>query len=122
MTYTRATMKDYTLNGQTVRTDSLDGVGVRIGVKVGAERQRYNVWARADLLPRFGGKARVTVSEAGFNSVALEEKGHAMGAGLGVGGTRQLDANWRVTGSTFVTKHVGVKPAVRASVTLERAF
>ncbi len=120
--YVRTHLKDYAVAGKTVQTDTLSGVGARLSLKVGNETPVASWWARADLLPRFGGKATMTVSEANFNAVTVEEKTRGMGVGVALGASAQLAPTWTLSTTLQATKHHHLKPGFNASVVLARYF
>ncbi len=122
VTYTRQTLKDYALAGQTVKTDALSGIGVRLGVKLGVDRARYKLWVRGDLLPRFGSSNTTTVAQANFASETLSSRQRGLGWDVGVGGSRFLNPTWRVAGSAFLTKMPDAKPSLRAQVSVQKLF
>ncbi len=115
--YTYAEVKDYTLNNKTVGTDTFNGVAARLSVKTGIEQGAYNVWTRADLLPRMGGTLTASTSNN-----TLEEKTSGMGYGVAFGGAYRIGAMWQLTADAAATKHHGMKSAFSAGLGLKRSF
>ncbi len=116
-------VRDYQLGNRTISTDSMTGVALRLGVKAGIDRARYKLWARADLLPRFGTKQVLTVLD-GTNAPTEVSTKHRSGVGfdVGVGASRIFKNKWRLAASGFVSRNVGEKVGFRGQVSVQRTF
>lgn len=123
--YTYAKVQDYTLADITTPTVSMDNVSAiaaRLGVKAGVETEKSAFWARADLLPRFGGKVVANVSDTGVDTLRVEEKTSGMGYGLSVGASHRFTPNWVIGASLSTTKHHDTKPGVAGNLSFKRSF